>query len=82
MKLVQFDFAFSRPFGDAMASALKDLAESIAREPGLVWKIWTENQAAGEAGGIYLFSPTMGQPKLTLRNTRRDCEASGSRMRG
>ena len=71
MKLVQFDFAFSRPFGDAMASALKDLAESIAREPGLVWKIWTENQAAGEAGGIYLFTDDGSAQAYIAKHTAR-----------
>ncbi len=53
--LVQFDFAFSGPFGEEMATALDGLARSIAQEPGLRWKIWTEDAAAGEAGGIYLF---------------------------
>ena len=38
-----------------MASQFQDTAESIAREPGLIWKIWTENEAMKEAGGIYLF---------------------------
>lgn len=38
-----------------MAEAMDELARSIAEEPGLVWKIWTENEVAGEAGGIYLF---------------------------
>ena len=26
------------------------------QEPGLIWKIWTENAATNEAGGIYLFA--------------------------
>lgn len=34
---------------------LRALAESIAREPGLLWKIWTESAADGRAGGVYLF---------------------------
>lgn len=55
MKLVQFDFPFHGPFGAEMAAALPDLARDIAAEPGLIWKIWTENEAAREAGGIYLF---------------------------
>lgn len=37
------------------APGLRALAESIATEPGLVWKIWTEDRAGGRAGGIYLF---------------------------
>jgi hypothetical protein len=30
-------------------------ADSIAGLPGLVWKIWTYNDAEGVAGGVYLF---------------------------
>ena len=53
--LVQFDFPFSGPFGSEMEAALKDLATSITREPGFLWKIWTEDETTKEAGGIYLF---------------------------
>lgn len=38
-----------------MTIAMDDLARSIAQEPGLIWKIWTENREQGEAGGSYLF---------------------------
>lgn len=55
MKLVQFDFKYHGPFGPEMTVAMDGLARSIAQEPGLVWKIWTENKATQEAGGIYLF---------------------------
>ena len=54
--LLQVDFPYQGPWGDEMAAAMTGLAQSIAQEPGLIWKIWTENQAAAEAGGIYLFS--------------------------
>lgn len=53
--LLQVDFPYSGPWGDEMTGAMKDLAQSIATEPGLRWKIWTENPATSEAGGIYLF---------------------------
>ena len=53
--LLQLDFPYDGPFGDEMASAMAELAESIAREPGFLWKIWTENPDSCEAGGIYLF---------------------------
>ncbi len=56
MKLIQFDFAYDGPFGQDMADAMDGLARSIPDEPGFLWKIWTENQAEHEAGGIYLFS--------------------------
>lgn len=49
------DFPVSGPWGEDMTRAYRELAETIARTPGLIWKIWTENEAAGEAGGIYLF---------------------------
>ena len=53
--LVQFDFPYSGPWGAEMAGAMGDLARDIAGEEGLVWKIWTENQEEGRAGGIYVF---------------------------
>lgn len=54
--LLQIDFPFEGPFGEAMATQMAELAESIADEPGLIWKIWTENAQKSTAGGIYLFS--------------------------
>ncbi len=54
--LLQIDFPFTGPWGAEMAAGMKELAASIAQEPGLLWKIWTENREAGEAGGIYLFT--------------------------
>ena len=53
--LLQFDFPLAGPWGDEMATAFGDLAGIIGRSPGLRWKIWTENEAEGTAGGIYLF---------------------------
>lgn len=54
--LLQVDFPYPGPWGDEMTAALRGLAESIAGEPGLIWKIWTENPASNEAGGAYLFA--------------------------
>lgn len=54
--ILQVDFPYAGPWGSAMTEAMRGLAQSIAEEPGLLWKIWTENPAASEAGGIYLFS--------------------------
>ncbi|MDO4681730.1 MAG: monooxygenase [Lautropia sp.] len=53
--LLQVDFPYTGPWGDEMTQAMEELARSIAGEPGLIWKIWTENPATSEAGGIYLF---------------------------
>ena len=54
-KLVKIDFPYQGPVGAEMARQLEELARSIAQEPGFLWKIWTENAATQEAGGIYLF---------------------------
>lgn len=53
--LIQVTFPFNGPFGQAMTDAMQGLAQSISQEPGLIWKLWTENAAQHEAGGIYLF---------------------------
>ena len=50
-----FDFPNSA-FGPERTEALKPLAEDIAGQHGLLWKIWTEEPAAGRAGGVYLFA--------------------------
>ena len=55
MKILQVDFPTTGPFGAEMSEMMKGLAESIANEPGLIWKLWTENAETGEAGGIYCF---------------------------
>ena len=54
--LVQVDFPYNGPFGEEMSSAMRELAEDIATEPGLVWKIWTENGGEKTAGGIYSYN--------------------------
>lgn len=54
--ILQVDFPFRGPWGAEMAKAMKGLAEDIAREPGLIRKIWTENPAEHRAGGLYLFA--------------------------
>jgi hypothetical protein len=53
--LLQVDFKFEGPFGNEMTSTFTDTANSINKEEGFIWKIWTENKEEKEAGGIYLF---------------------------
>lgn len=53
--ILQVDFKMDGPFGEEMAAGFKGVAESINEEEGMLWKIWTEDAEAGEAGGIYLF---------------------------
>ena len=54
--LLYVDFPYTGPWGEDMAQAMTGLAQSIAQEPGLLWKIWTENRDTNEAGGVYLFA--------------------------
>ena len=53
--LLQIDFAFAGPFGAALHEVCAPLAADIATEPGLRWKLWTEDPAGQRAGGVYLF---------------------------
>ncbi len=50
-----FDFP-NGAFGPERTEALKPLAEDIAGQHGLLWKIWTEAPEKGRAGGVYLFA--------------------------
>lgn len=69
--LLQVDFPYQGPWGQAMSEAMSGLAQSIANEPGLLWKIWTENAERNEAGGIYLFvDRTSADTYLTMHKAR------------
>lgn len=52
MLQINFRVAASR---EAYQAACTKVASAIAEVPGLLWKSWVYNQAAQEAGGIYLF---------------------------
>ena len=71
MKLLQIDFPIEGPFGEEMTKAFEDLAKDIANEEGLIWKIWTENSANKEAGGIYLFSDENNAKQYLEKHTKR-----------
>lgn len=69
--LLQIDFPMSGPWGDEMAEAFGDLARLIADTPGLRWKVWTESEASGESGGIYLFDDEPSARAYLEEHTRR-----------
>lgn len=56
LNLVTFDFQFDGPFGADMATAFAPLAAEIDKQPGLIWKVWTEKPGEKAAGGVYLFA--------------------------
>lgn len=69
--ILQVDFPSQGPFGEEMHQAYQQLAESINQEDGMLWKIWTENSATQEAGGIYLFDSQANAEKYLHMHTAR-----------
>ena len=81
-KLLQVDFEFNGPFGEDMTAALTDLAKSINQEPGMIWKIWTENAQQKLAGGIYLFETEATAKAYLAMHTVRLQQLGVSEVRG
>lgn len=69
--LLQVDFPHNGPFGDELSAAMSDLAKDIATEKGLISKLWTENKATKEAGGIYLFDNVEDAERYLKKHTER-----------
>lgn len=74
--VLQVSFPYDGPHGDDMVDAMWEMAHAISKQPGLVWKIWTENQDAGQAGGVYLFE-TQGHAEAYLALHTKRLEAIG-----
>ncbi len=56
MVIMQVLFDYKGGYGEQMYEQCRELAESITKESGFIWKIWTENEEKGIAGGIYAFN--------------------------
>lgn len=69
--ILQVDFPHDGIFGEEFSKAFVDLAKDISSEEGLIWKIWTENEASKEAGGIYLFSNEENAKTYLEKHTKR-----------
>ena len=69
--LLQMDFPYTSPFGDEFYEQMKELAEDIATEKGLVYKLWTENEETQEAGGIYVFDNLDDANRYLAKHTER-----------
>lgn len=82
MWLVQVDFPADGPFGDDMTHDYAELARSIAQEPGLIWKLWTENSETGEAGGVYAFTTRANAQAYLDMHTARLTEWGVTGIRG
>lgn len=82
IKLLQVDFEFNGPFGEDMANAFVELAESINREPGMIWKIWTESAKDKLGGGIYLFEDEASAQAYLQMHTARLQQMGIGEVRG
>lgn len=69
--ILQVDFKMEGPFGHEMVKEFTVLAKGINDEEGLIWKIWTEDSEAKEAGGIYLFETKESASKYLSMHTAR-----------
>ena len=56
MKILQVNYRRENGQDDAeQAARLQHDAENIAQLPGLVWKVWMDDDEQQRAGGLYLF---------------------------
>ncbi|MGN2616562.1 monooxygenase [Aliivibrio fischeri] len=81
-KLLQVDFDFAGPFGDEMAAMMTGLAESINKEPGIIWKIWTTSEQSQLGGGIYLFEDEATAQAYLIMHSARLTEMGIKNIRG
>jgi hypothetical protein len=66
-----FRFPFPGPWEKTLTDAAHELADDIADEHGLVWKIWLEDRETGHAGGIYLFEDAAAAQRYREKHERR-----------
>lgn len=69
--LLVFEFPSAGPYGAEAAQAYQELADDIAGEPGLRWKVWTENPDRSVSGGVYLFETQVDADRYTAFHTER-----------
>ena len=76
--ILAMDFAWAPSDDPAVLAAMRALAESIAADtPGLLWKIWTRDEARGRAGGLYAFADRQAALAYHAMHTAR-VEARGA----
>lgn len=72
--LVHVRFPYAGPMGEAMSQAYGALADDIAGEPGLCWKLWLEEPALRQAGGAYLFEDRASAERYLAKHRGRLAE--------
>lgn len=76
------DFPHKGIWGKEMASQMNELAQSIVKEPGFVWKFWTENKQEEMAGGVYMFDSRENAEKYLKMHAARLGKFGYSDIRG
>ncbi|UWQ77300.1 monooxygenase [Leisingera sp. M658] len=54
-KIWDLHMRVSGPLNEEAAEGMRQLAQSIAEEPGVIWKIWTREGESDRFGSTYLF---------------------------
>lgn len=80
--LLQVDFPHIGPFGHELTTAMSELAKDIANEPGLISKLWTENEETKEAGGVYIFDNLNDTERYLKKHTERLLSFGYKNIRG
>lgn len=55
LKIWDLHLTYDGPITEEFLAGTKQLAESIAEEPGVIWKIWTVEPGTNHYGSTYLF---------------------------
>lgn len=69
--LMCVDFPHKEVWGKEMAVQMEELAQSINKEPGFIWKFWTESKKDEMAGGVYLFDSRENAEKYLRMHSER-----------
>ena len=54
-KIWDLHMTYDSPITEEFLAGTTQLAESIAKEPGVIWKIWTYEEGTNHYGSTYLF---------------------------
>ena len=55
LKIWDLHMTYDGPVTAEFLAGTRQLAESIAKEPGIIWKIWTVEDGTNHYGSTYLF---------------------------
>lgn len=69
--LLTFEFPSEGPFGAEAKEAYAPLANDIAAEADLYWKVWTEDTERKVSGGVYLFKDKASAEAYIEMHTKR-----------